>query len=301
MPEARSDLSVDGLTVHRISTAPADLGESPLWMDDTLWWIDGVAGRIHCLDGRAFDLGGHIGGIAPASGGGLILSRDHEVLRFDPATAETTSLLTLAGADPLMRLNDVKLDRQGRFLCAGMGRDGTGRGALHQLDGVGRHRVLHRGIRIGNGLCLSPDGTTLYLADTPERSILACDYTPETGKTGPFRLHVDTGQHGSGVDGATVDAAGNLWAAMIHSAQIACFAPDGRLIRQVPAPTDLPSSLAFGGPARDRLFVTSIRDSGTGRAVSSHPDGGHVFALDGLGAAGLPEAVFTPHSEGTVP
>ena len=74
MPEAPPAPSVDGLTVHRLSTTPSDLGESPLWWQDDLWWIDGVAGRIHCRDGRSFDLGGHIGGIAPASDGRLVFS-----------------------------------------------------------------------------------------------------------------------------------------------------------------------------------------------------------------------------------
>jgi sugar lactone lactonase YvrE len=40
------------------------------------------------------------------------------------------------------------------------------------------------------------------------------------------------------------------------------------------------------------MFVTSIRDSGTGRAISSHPDGGHLYAIEGLGAKGIQETRF---------
>jgi hypothetical protein len=36
--------------------------------------------------------------------------------------------------------------------------------------------------------------------------------------------------------------------------------------------------------------VTSIKDSGTGRAVSQRPDGGAIVAIDGLGVRALPEA-----------
>lgn len=107
-----------------------------------------------------------------------------------------------------------------------------------------------------------------------------------------MRLHVDTAVYGAGVDGATVDADGQMWATFIHAGEIACIAPDGQLIKRIPAPVDLPSSVAFGGPDMRTLFVTSIRDSGTGRAISKHPDGGHVFAIEGLGATGLPEARF---------
>ena len=39
-------------------------------------------------------------------------------------------------------------------------------------------------------------------------------------------------------------------------------------------------------------FVTSIKDSGSGRAVSGHPDGGKLFAIEGLAARGIAEARF---------
>lgn len=282
----------------RLSLRPDRLGESPVWDHGcgTLYWVDGVAGAVNRITpagqrGR-HDLGGHVGAIALADRG-LVVALEHEILLWNPATDWRHSLLRLEDADPAMRLNDGKTDRQGRFLCAGMGRDGGPRGALHQLDPHRGHRVLFDGLRIGNGLCFSPEGGTLYYADTPARMVFARDYDPVTGDVGPERRHLDTGRLGSGVDGATVDSEGRLWAALIRTGEIASFLPDGRIWRRFPAPTDLPSSLAFGGDDLRTLFVTSIRDSGTGRAVSRHPDGGHLFALDGLGATGLPEARFS--------
>lgn len=283
----------------RLPTTPDALGESPVWDDarGRVWWIDGVAGKLRGLDldssrqvGHV--LGGHLGSVALASDGLLLIARDHEIALCDPATGALALVLTLHSADPAMRLNDGKTDRQGRFLCAGMGRGGAALGALHQIDGAGGHRVLTDGLRIGNGICFSPAGDVLYFTDTPARAVSACDYDPETGRIGPIRAHIDTAPLETGVDGATVDRDGNLWAALITVGQIGCFAPDGRLIDRLAAPVDLPSSLAFAGPGLDRLIVTSIRDSGTGRAVSRHPDGGGLFVLDGLGVVGLPETPF---------
>mgnify|MGYP000406125069 FL=1 len=54
----------------------------------------------------------------------------------------------------------------------------------------------------------------------------------------------------------------------------------------------MPSCIAFGGADLSTLFVTSIKDSGSGRAISKHPEGGMLFAIDGLGGRGLPEARF---------
>lgn len=258
-----------------------------------LWWVDGVAGVVNRMapgeGAERFNLGGHVGSICLAAAG-LVVALEDRIILWVPPSGQRP--LVQLDPNPAMRLNDGKMDRQGRFLCAGMGRGGEPVGALHQVDAQRGHRVLFGGLRIGNGLCFSPDGETIYYTDTPARAIMARDYDPATGDVGPERQHVDTGPLGSGVDGATVDSEGRIWAALIRSGEIACFLPDGRLWLRVPAPTDLPSSLAFGGPDLTTLFVTSIRDSGTGRAVSRHPDGGHLFALEGLGATGLPETRF---------
>lgn len=293
-----------GLTFRRIEDRPDALGESPVWDAEAgcLWWIDGVAGVLHRRDaeGRVFDyrMNGHIGAIALAEDGNLVIALDHRVVLYDPEVRAEKHLLVLEGADPAMRLNDAKLDRQGRFLCAGMGRGGEPLGQLHQVDGACRHRVLAEGLHIGNGICFSPEGDVLYFADTPARKVFACDYDPATGASGPARLHIDTAPLEAGIDGATVDRAGNLWGALIRTGEIGCFSPQGTLITRIPAPVDLPSSLAFGGADMTTLFVTSIRDSGTGRAVSTHPDGGKLFAIDGLWAKGIAEARFrlTPPS-----
>ena len=61
------------------------------------------------------------------------------------------------------------------------------------------------------------------------------------------------------------------------------------LDRLIDAPTDMPTCLCFGGRDLSTLFVTSIKDSGSGRAISRHPMGGHMFASEGLGVKGLAE------------
>jgi L-arabinonolactonase len=303
MPEALlKDDGAEGLRHVRLSGRPDDLGESPVWDGDCdrLWWIDGVAGLIRGLDFSTGEpcvvsdiaVGGHIGSIALAEGGKLVVAREHEFLFCDPPTGTLTPLLALPGARPDMRLNDGKADRQGRFVCAGMGRNRDPIGELHQIDRELNHRKLDTQLQVGNGICFSPAGDRLYFSDTPQRKLFACDYNPETGEISDPLMHIDTAEMGSGIDGATVDADGNIWVALIGAGELCCFAPDGTVLRRFAAPCDLPSSLAFGGASLDRLFVTSIRDSRTGRAVSRHPDGGYLFVIDGTGATGLPEARF---------
>ncbi|UWR35813.1 SMP-30/gluconolactonase/LRE family protein (plasmid) [Sulfitobacter sp. W027] len=284
--------------IERLDTGFDCLGESPVWdsQNQSLWWIDGVAGKIHerRADGsvQTLEVTGHVGAIALVEGAGIVATIDRRVMWLDPDTKVEQLLGGVEDAPEAMRLNDGKLDRQGRFVCIGMGRGGEAIGNLHSF-GLSTDRVLAKtGVMIGNGVCFSPDGGTLYFSDTRARTSYAAQYDIETGAVGQIRAHIDCVALGSGIDGATVDRDGNMWASLIHSAQIGCFAPDGTLLLSIPAPVDLPSSLAFGGADMDVLFLTSIRDSGTGRAVSKHPEGGGVFAIRGHGATGIEEARF---------
>jgi len=71
---------------------------------------------------------------------------------------------------------------------------------------------------------------------------------------------------------------------------VICISPTDKLVRHVTIPCQLPSSVTFGGPNLDVLFVTSISDSGNTK--KDGPNDGFLFAIDGLGAIGLPEPTF---------
>ncbi|OWU84508.1 transcriptional regulator [Oceanicola sp. 22II-s10i] len=290
------------VSVTRLTSTPDMLGETPVWDNaaNCLWWIDGAGGKVRRMsfngdkagDPESFALPGHVGSIALAVDGCLVAALDRSIVLFQPGDPLRLTLLDLGPPQTPLRLNDGKTDRQGRFLVADISLDRQPVGQLHRIGQGRAHEVLVEGITVGNGLCFSPDGATMYYSDSALRKLMACDYDPATGACGAPRVHIDTADIGSGIDGATVDSDGNIWGALIHSARIGCFSSSGRLIDSFAAPVDLPASLAFGGPGMDRLFVTSIRDSGTGKAVSKHPDGGHLFVIDGLGATGIPEARF---------
>uniref|UniRef100_UPI0013D6989B SMP-30/gluconolactonase/LRE family protein n=1 Tax=Escherichia coli TaxID=562 RepID=UPI0013D6989B len=58
-------------------------------------------------------------------------------------------------------------------------------------------------------------------------------------------------------DGATVDAEGYYWCALIHGGQIARVDPRGRFDRLIDMPVKHPTMCTFGGPKLDILYVTS--------------------------------------------
>ncbi len=111
-----------------------------------------------------------------------------------------------------------------------------------------------------NGLAFSPDESILYVADSssshdPEapRHIRAFDVTGGRALTnGREHCVIDTGLP----DGFRVDIFGNIWTSAGDG--VHCFAPDGKLIGKILVPQTV-ANVAFGGPRRNRLFITATR------------------------------------------
>jgi L-arabinonolactonase len=288
------------VTATRISPSPDLLGESPVWdaQERRLLWVDSVSRLIRAYDPatgetRETATPSMVGSIGLATGGRVVAGLADSIATIDLATGSCDPLLRLDPPDPNVRFNDGKVDREGRFVCGTMGIHAEPRGELRRVGADGRSRILANGVRISNSLCFSPDGRTMYFADSLDRAVRAYRYSADDDSpVDEPRVFVDTSAFGSGPDGATVDADGCVWVALVLVGRIARFTPAGVLDRLVEAPTDMPSCMAFGGSDFSTLYVTSIKDSGTGRAISRHPAGGHVFAIEGLGVAGLPEPRF---------
>ena len=292
------------LRMSRVSTRPDLLGESPVWDADRqrLYWVDTVSRLVRSYEPgtgafRDWPAPSMAGSVALGAEQTLVVGLADGVDRLDLESGAFMPVFRPGTDDPRIRFNDGKNDRAGCFLCGTMGIHADPLGRLYRIDNEGRSAVLATGIRISNALCFSPDGRTLYFADSLERKIRAYDYSDEAPFVSAPRVFFDTEPHGSGPDGATVDAEGYVWVCLIQVGKIARIAPDGAVDRMIEAPTDLPSCVAFGGPDLATLFVTSIKDSGTGRAVSRHPQGGMLFAIDGLGVKGLREARFGKPSQ----
>lgn len=109
-----------------------------------------------------------------------------------------------------------------------------------------------------NGLAFSPDEKILYIADTgishrPDgpHHILAFDVVDGWRLTNQ-RVFAEVSP---GVaDGFCIDTEGNIWTSAADGVQ--CYAPDRELIGKIHFP-EVVTNLTFGGPKRNRLFVTA--------------------------------------------
>lgn len=282
-----------------ISESADMLGESPIWdmVTGRLYWVDSVSQliRFHDLAKGTFGsikMPSMIGSVALAHDGHLIAGLADGIYLVSLKTGKSTPIFQPQNPDGRIRFNDGKVDHQGRFVCGTMGVHAEPLGELFRVDTAGNTEVLANGIRISNSICFSPDGEVLYFADSLDRKIRAYDYDAGPAPLSAPRIHVDTQQFSSAPDGATVDSEGCIWVALVQAGKIARFTPDGALDRVIDAPSDIPTCVAFGGADLDILFVTTIKDSQSGRSVSRHPLAGHLFAIQGLGVTGIQEPRF---------
>ncbi|MGH6960465.1 MAG: SMP-30/gluconolactonase/LRE family protein, partial [Dongiaceae bacterium] len=189
------------------------------------------------------------------------------------------------------RFNDGRCDRQGRFWVGTMHHTTRApEGVLYRLD---RRRELvgrQSAICIPNSLAWSPDGNTMYFADSLLYAIFAYDYDTASGEMGRKRVFARTQAPGF-PDGSTVDAEGYLWNAEFNSWRVVRYAPDGRVDRRIEMPAQRPTCCAFGGANLDVLYVTTASWQLSADEHRAQPLAGALLALD-VGVRGIPEARF---------
>ena len=285
---------VDVLPVQNI------LGEGVLWNVRTarLWWTDIQARSLFRYDpvAREFDeieTPERASAFAFVAGtDGLIVAFESGLALFNPSDRSTDWLYRLEPGPVPIRFNDGRTDRQGRF-WAGTLVEGDSHPALGRLYCVGpggRVSVHLDPVHILNALCTSPDGSRLYLADSPLRTIFAYDLDGVTGELTNRRVFARTPE-GAYPDGANVDCDGFVWNAHWGAGRVVRYAPDGTIDRVVEVPASQPSCVAFGGPDLNLLFVTSARDGLKEDALLGQPSAGNLFVYR-TDVTGLPDAEF---------
>ena len=285
------------IKIRPITTNPCALGEGPLWdaQHQRLFWVDSYLGQIFSRDSggaiNTWQMPCMIGSLAVINLDEILVALQSGLHRFNLRTHLLQLIHDPEPDLPTTRLNDGKTDRTGQFLFASMGiTDRTqGWGALYRLRGDGVVERLLDNVIVGNGPCFSPAGDTLYFSDG-RGVILQFDYAADQGLSAP-RPFFDAKAIGIACDGATVDSNGNLWTALIGAGKIGCISPVGELKLTVDLPIPLVSSVMFGGPNLDVLFVTSISNSGNRQ--DAHPKSGLVFEISGIARTGIAETAFT--------
>jgi gluconolactonase len=206
------------------------------------------------------------------------------IQRVMPRTGDVECVYRTCAGEPLKRPNDIVFDAEGGFWFTDSGgvtrrgRDLTGV-FYAKPDGSGIEEVIHP-LEMPNGIGLSPDGGTLYIAETRTRRLWAC------ALSGPGRVKSRRGLatvpaggplNVGGCDSLCVDAAGNVVVGTLGTGGVTVVSPEGDLVAHVPVDDPMTTNACFGGPERRTLFVTAATK-------------GELLAFDDWPVPGLPLA-----------
>jgi L-arabinonolactonase len=285
--------------IRCVLAARALLGEGPLWdpEEQVLYWVDIKSRIVHRFDPATardteWPMPEPVGSLALRASGGLVVALSSGFHFFDPNTGAIETVSRPELDRPGNRFNDGKPDRRGRFWAGTMhDHESAPSGALYRLDPDGTCHRMVDGVIISNALCWSPDGRTMYHADTIRRTVWAWDSDPDRGEIANRRVFVTLSGDEGNPDGATVDAEGFVWLAHWNGWQLTRHDPTGRTERVVRLPVQRPTCPAFGGPDLGVLYVTSASSGLSPAELAAQPCAGGLLALD-PGVRGVPEARF---------
>ena len=282
-----------------LTEGPAVAPDGSIFFSDIPMNKDGGAGMILRCDPRTGKTtvfktdSGKSNGLMFDAGGRLVgcQGADYGKRRLTSWNVQTGEEVELAGKFNGKRFNapnDLVIDRAGRIYFTDPryvgheNRELKSR-AVYRVDGNGAVREITREVRKPNGIALSPDEKTLYVADHDngtdridpavappkqgEMKLYAFSLDGKGLATGGRKTLIDFGPE-VGIDGMTTDYRGNLYLALRSATRpgILIISPSGKELGHIPtrgAPglaaeaEALPSNCVFGrGYQADTLYVT---------------------------------------------
>lgn len=161
---------------------------------------------------------------------------------------------------PFKGPNDVVSDRAGNLYFT----DPVQSSKKNPVGGVYRYDAktkattqLINNFAFPNGIVLSDDERTLYIAETEAQSIWAYARNAD-GSLGQRQLAGEL-KEGHGPDGIALDSKGRLIAAWFGGKCLAVF-EKGKLTEKIDIPDQNPTNIEFGGTKHDELYITGSKD-----------------------------------------
>jgi len=249
--------------------------EGPVVMaDGSVIVVETMAGRVtRCWNGRkevVCETGGGPNGLAIGPDGALYMcnnggighaafadaGRVGRIERIDLATGKFDRVYDACDGEPLSAPNDLMFDCDGNLWFTDMGRlevGGKQYGGLYccRVDGSAITRIKGGALSY-NGVGVSPDMATVYVADTFQARIYGYDRRVEAQEP---RL-VATVPGMVSLDSLAMSAAGNVCVATIgHEGAISTVTPDGKVSRTATGDA-VTTNIAFGGEDMGEAWIT---------------------------------------------
>ncbi|OWT58983.1 SMP-30/gluconolactonase/LRE family protein [Candidimonas nitroreducens] len=190
--------------------------------------------------------------------------------RVDIETGKVEELYTHVGSQPIRGPNDLVFDRHGGFYFTDLGKSRArdldhGSVCYAKADGSSVQEIIFP-IAKPNGIGLSPDGNTLYVAETDNARVWAWRLKGPGQLADPVTAS-NQSPHGSRLihispvfarfDSLAVEANGNICVGTLHHGGISVCRPEGGLEEFIPIEADTHvTNICFGGDGMRKAYLT---------------------------------------------
>ncbi|XP_060518026.1 regucalcin-like [Cylas formicarius] len=304
--------------IERLSDESSMVKEGPFWDDqnNVLYFVDVYGKYLQKYDPvkntfvkLAFE--SNIHAVIPVKGKSdeFFVPFDSElvVVKWDGQSSKYSVVKSLWKLDEELKgkasFNDAKCDRTGRLWI------GTADSSITSITppdkpfregffiSYDKGKVVTHLTNIGvsNGIAFDDKLKKLYYNDTIDGIVMGFDFDEASGTLSNKEIVFTFAKHKiEGLpDGMTIDAEGNLWVAAVTGGKILKIDPRKRetIVDSVSLPATQPTSVTFGGPNYDELYVTTARFPLEG-VTPDAPENGTLYRITGLGVKGLPPNRF---------
>jgi sugar lactone lactonase YvrE len=176
----------------------------------------------------------------------------HNVLRIEPATRAIT---VFAHSDEMHQPNDIAITDDGTLYASDPNWN-NGTGQVWRIDKDGSIKRVAEGMGSANGIEVSPDGKTLYVNESVQRSVWEFSIAPDRSLTNK-RLLKKYEDHS--FDGMRCDVDGNLYITRPGKGTVVKLSPKGEELKEIDALGASPSNICFGGPDGRTAYVTEVK------------------------------------------
>jgi sugar lactone lactonase YvrE len=259
------------------------LGESPRWHDGRLWFSDWGAQEVIAVDpeGRSEVIARvptfpFCIDFLPDERLLIVSGRDGLLLRREPdGSLVTHADLTSFAAPPW---NDIVVDGRGSIFVNNLGfAFGTGAafapGSVVVVTPDGKTRQVADGLAFPNGMAVTPDNTTLLVAESYGERLTAFDISADGGLTNRRTWAETPGDH---PDGICLDADGAVWYGDVGSSRCVRVREGGEVLQTVTLDRGCFACM-LGGANRKTLYMVAAKWPD---AMSGGERTGQVLALE---------------------
>ncbi|HJQ05304.1 MAG TPA: SMP-30/gluconolactonase/LRE family protein [Nocardioides sp.] len=198
--------------------------ESPRWHDGRLWFCNWTTGQIVAVDpAGAAEVVASVDTTVPYSidwlpDGTLLVVSGQEAKLLDVDSGSEHADLTALGDT----FNEIVVDARGNAYVNGAG--------VVVVRPDGSSQLVADDLRFGNGMAITPDGSTLIVAESHGSCLTAFTIRPDA-TLGDRRVWADLA--GDNPDGICIDAEGAVWYASVPGRHCVLVREGGEILETV--------------------------------------------------------------------